>query len=494
MKMNRLDDIVKINISIASPPVDSANFDNLLLIGPPPVGATKALRAAGRYSDLQEVTDAGFAATGPDADPIGVAARIAFSQTPRLPHIFVAPILGAPMMLSGGEAAIVEIEAAGKSAPALRMSYKRHGICSEDVEVEKDGALVFGMSSFEEPDSEECFQIALCAPDGPESSLGVDEAELAGEYTVTIAATDADGNRTELCQTVKYDGEGGQESAGCETKYVPSATALSEALDAANGTAGWYVLCEAGIDQSLFAALAEWTEAKTRQFAYTFLQKEDPVAAIFFRSQGWCGLVNDCDRPGDVPEANRYLHVAAVARCLQIPAGGDNWAFKRLGAVHPAETSGTLRQKLTEGHSNFFTRHAGRSITMNGQVRGGEWIDTIRGRDWLENDMQLRIAGVLFMRDKLPFTNQGIALIENQMIAGLKAAQNRGIVAPDEYGADGSLVPGFTASVPNAQSLSAAQRASRRLYGCKFAARIAGAVNFARVDGTLTYEGGADFG
>ena len=507
--MSKLDEIVNINITIASPAVDAANFDNLLLLGPPPIVApANPIRPMGRYSDLQEVTDAGFVALGPNADPIGIAARIAFSQNPKPSHIYIAPMLDTPYLLARGATKVITAYNALTDGipvgtltpppldlPWLQIAYNRLADNTTEIEVEKDGVLVYGGMSLETANPDAFFQVVIGNPANPlADALNIDPANYAGEYTINITAIDDTGNKTVLSQTVYYDGNIKFNNVRDSVRYIPAVTSITTALDAAVGMNGWYILCEAGIDQSLFEVIADWTEAQKKQFAYTFLQESDPVGAIYFRSQGWCGLIRDNDLPTDVPQGNRYLHVGAVARCLSIPVGDDNWAFKRLAAIFPAEISSTLRKLLTDGHSNFFSQYAGRNITMNGQVRANEWIDTIRGRDWLENDMQLRIVSVLFMRNKVPYTNAGIALIENQMIASLKAATRRGIVAPDEYDEDGNLIPGFVVRVPNSQSMTATQRASRRLYDCKFSARIAGAINFVQVDGTMTYEGGADFG
>jgi hypothetical protein len=176
-----------------------------------------------------------------------------------------------------------------------------------------------------------------------------------------------------------------------------------------------------------------------------------------------------------------------AAKCLSFPSGSETWAFKQLAAVYPSDISTTLRTALTEGGSNFFAQYAGRNITMNGKVRGNEWIDIIRGRDWLQNDMRLRICSLLISEPKIPYTNSGIAKVQNEMIASLKAAQTRGIVAEDEYDGNGDLALGFVTSVPNSQNVTATQKASRILQDCKFSARIAGAIHAARISGALTY-------
>jgi len=362
---NNLDDIVTVDIDISMPATDSSSFDNLLIVGLPPVsGPTRPLPDVGVYSNLLEVTDAGYVADGENADPVGVAARVAFSQSPRPAKLFIAA-------MQEGEAKMLE---------------------------------------------------------------------------------------------------------------SPIDT-LNRALE----TDGWYVICPAGIGDDEFEQIAKWTEAQAKLFAYTFLSTDDPVSDVYYRSHGWCGLTLDNDLPDEVPESNLYLHVALTARCLSFPAGSETWHLKQLAAVSPSFLSGTLKKKLIDGHSNFFAQYAGRNVSVNGQVRAGEWIDIIRGRDWLKNEMQLRVFNLLLEHSKLPYLNEKIALVENEMIAALKMAQVRGLVAGDEYGADGKLIDGFTVTVPNAADMTATQRQSRLLEECVFSARLAGAIHAVKLRGTLKH-------
>ena len=188
-----------------------------------------------------------------------------------------------------------------------------------------------------------------------------------------------------------------------------------------------------------------------------------------------------------MPPANHYLHVAAVADCLAYEAGSETWAFKSLASVYPSTLSSTKMKELKDANLNYYTTYASKNITQVGKVKAGEWIDIIRFRDWLQNDMQVRILNLLLMNPKIPYTNSGISLVENQMTASLKAGTDRGGIAPDEYDEDGNLIPGFQVTVPNSASLTAAQKASRILTGCKFSARIAGAIHAVEVNGSLTY-------
>jgi hypothetical protein len=362
--MANLNRIVNVKIDIKTPAVSAASFDNLLIVGPAPaVAPTTAPYPVGSYSDLAGVTDAGWVTTGENADPVGVAARIAFSQNPQPAKIFIA-------------------------------------------------------------------------------------VQQVVEGTVE---------------------------------------AIGDTLNRALNTSGWYVICPAGIAETDFNTIAEWTEAQTKVFAFTYVGAQSPVGEIYYRSFGFDGKTEDTQAVTDVPDANRYLHVAATAKCLAYPSGSETWAFKQLAAVYPSNFSSTKCDALEQSHLNYFTEVGGKNITMNGQVVAGEWIDVIRFRDWLQNDMQYRLYNLFIMNNKVPYTNSGIALIENQMIASLKAGQAAGGIAPDEYDANDSLVPGYTVTVPNSMDLSASEKASRALTGCKFSARLAGAIHAVTVNGELTY-------
>lgn len=499
---NRLSDIVNVKIDIAAPAIDSASFDNLLIVGPSPaVKPSKPLPAVGVYTDLTEVTDAGYVATGDYADPVGIAARIAFSQNPKPAKIYIAAQQITKPLIAGGNIKIITAENAltdaipagvvdGNTAnnlPWLQIAYNRTAVSSMEVEVVKDGVVRYGNTLPTTANPDAFLQVCIGATSNPlDDQLGIASGEESGTYIVTLTATRGQ-KRTVMTRTITFDGANSYTFGATSDETTPRIQSPVETLNDALGMNGWYVVCAAGIPESDFEEIAEWVETQTKLFTYTFLSQTDPVGAVFYRSFGVCGLINDDEQPGDGPTANAYLHVAMTAKCLSYPAGSETWAFKQLASVYPSEISSTLKKVLTEGHSNYFTQYAGRNITMNGQVRAGEWIDVIRGRDWLQNDMQLRLFNLQLKEPKIPYTNSGIAKAQNEMIASLKAGQDRGIVAENEYDTDGNLVPGFTTSVPNSQSLTATQKASRVLQDCKFTARLAGAIHAMDIGGNLTY-------
>lgn len=69
-----------------------------------------------------------------------------------------------------------------------------------------------------------------------------------------------------------------------------------------------------------------------------------------------------------------------------------------------------------------------------------------------------------------------------------KAGQQAGGIAPTEYDEDQNEIPGYVTKVPLAANLTAVQKASRKLKGVSFQARIAGAIHMVEINGNLTYD------
>ena len=121
-------------------------------------------------------------------------------------------------------------------------------------------------------------------------------------------------------------------------------------------------------------------------------------------------------------------------------------------------------------------------------VAAGEWIDVIRFRDWLKEEISVNVFNLLINREKVPYTDEGIAQVEARIRDALVLGQRRGGVAPTEYDEEGRENLGFTVTVPLASSVSANTKAKRKLTDVFFTARLAGAIHFVEIKGSLTYE------
>ena len=382
---NNLSRIADITIELQSVVSSGANFDTILIVGPGPKKPGKTPPPdVGVYYGLDEVNEVGWVSEGADADPVGTAARVAFSQTTKPSQIFIAV-----------------------QQPA---------------------------SAAEEADAGE---------------------EAGGTEGNPVAPVDP-------------------------TALESPNLTLSRAEEAETG---WYVALAAGIPESDLEIMAEWTESREKMFGYAYADpNNNPVSSIYYRSFGVCYG----ETPKTIP-ADRCMHVAVAVRFLSYPTGSETWVNKSLAAVNISKFTSTVINALEKDPASYYIKIGNTGLVQGGKVRAGEWIDVIRFRDWLKNDMQLRIVNTIVKNSKVPYTDKGISIIHNQMIASLKEGVRRGGISEDAYDEEDNRIPGYITSVPLAANLTDEQKASRKLIDCKFSAILAGAIHVTKVNGSLGY-------
>lgn len=265
---------------------------------------------------------------------------------------------------------------------------------------------------------------------------------------------------------------------------------ITDTLVRANGEAGFYGIhiTEFRDPRDVEAAIA-WTEANEKVFAFEYDDIDAcPVKNFsYYRSFGMFSGKADGYDGENQPKENRYAALAWMAKCFGYDPGTETWHLKELATIVPSAISTNNKKTLEEDNINMFLRYGGCNCTIGGRMLAGEWIDVIRFRDWLKAEMQIRVFNVLKVNRKVPFTDNGIGLIEGAMEATLKVGQDLGGIAPTEYDSNDNPIPGFVVTVPRASSLTEAQRKSRKLPGCKYTARLAGAIHAVEIEGFLTF-------
>lgn len=236
-------------------------------------------------------------------------------------------------------------------------------------------------------------------------------------------------------------------------------------------------------------AAMEWTEANEKMFGCEYTDYDScPIRNFsYYRTFGMFSGKADGFDANDQPATNQYAALAWMAKCFGYDPGTETWALKPLATIVPSALSTAEKNELDGKNINRFLRYAGDNITIGGNMVSGEWIDVIRFRDWIKNEMQVNVFNVLKANRKVPYTDGGIGLIEGAMEATLSNGQTIGGIASTEYDSDGNLIPGYTVSVPRAADLTEIQRKSRKLIGCKWTARLAGAIHAVEIEGYLTF-------
>ena len=179
--------------------------------------------------------------------------------------------------------------------------------------------------------------------------------------------------------------------------------------------------------------------------------------------------------------ANYFADAAWLGRQLPTTPGSSNWAFKSLTGIIADDLLSSQSSAVFTNNGNTYETFAGQSITRYGKVASGEWIDVIRGADWLQARLQENLYSTLINVEKIPYTDAGGDIIENKIREILDEGVENDFIAAD---ADG--VGQYTITVPDVADISSADKLARLFSGVSFTATLAGAVNKIAISGNLS--------
>tara|TARA_R110002012_G_scaffold215674_6_gene386734 strand:- start:6053 stop:7327 length:1275 start_codon:yes stop_codon:yes gene_type:complete len=179
--------------------------------------------------------------------------------------------------------------------------------------------------------------------------------------------------------------------------------------------------------------------------------------------------------------ANYFADAAWLGRQLPTTPGSSNWAFKSLTGIIADDLLSSQSSAVFTNNGNTYETFAGQSITRYGKVASGEWIDIIRGADWLQARLQENLYSTLINVEKIPYTDAGGDIIENKIREILDEGVENDFIAAD---ADG--VGKYKITVPDVADISSADKLARLFSGVSFTATLAGAVNKIAISGNLS--------
>lgn len=267
----------------------------------------------------------------------------------------------------------------------------------------------------------------------------------------------------------------------------------AEALTAIKNEGGsWYGVAITSRAEADVKAAADWVEANTRLFVTASSNphivdgsKETDIASYFKNKQMFRTAVHY-----DPQADSEYAEIAAMSKLFTFYPGAATWANKRLAGVTadnlPEGEAIVAHSKNANTFEMFNNQFA---LTQLGKVAAGEWIDIIRFRDWLEATMQADVAFALINTNgKVPYTDEGIAILANAAQLSLDLGVSRGGIAPPEVNDEGNIIPSYIINKPLAANISPNRKASRVLKDLTFTARLAGAIHLVEIKGSLAYE------
>ena len=245
--------------------------------------------------------------------------------------------------------------------------------------------------------------------------------------------------------------------------------------------------------ETFVLAMAAVVEAKSKMY-FVSNQDQDTLATIADPATDTLGKLFDGNyfRTAGIynHEADtKFTECAFVGRGAPATPGTITWANKQLAGV--AVSSDSLGVNLTatqegyvaERNANFIQDIGGVAATRQGLTAGGEWIDIIRSRDFLEARITEVFQNKLLNAPKIPYTQLGI-----ESLRGLLSSTLTRFVSTANLPNILEETTPFTIDFADIGSVSFADKQARTFTG-SFVGNLAGAIHVITITGTLTYSG-----
>lgn len=186
-------------------------------------------------------------------------------------------------------------------------------------------------------------------------------------------------------------------------------------------------------------------------------------------------------------DATDFADAAWMGKLFPFDPGSETWKFKTLSGITADILTSSERASAQGKNCNLYVTIGGIDMTEEGVMASGEYIDIIRGVDWLQARMEERIFSKLVNLPKVPFTDSGIAIIEAEIRAVLENGIREGLLSPDAEIIDSKGNPQvYLVSAPKAIDVSDVDKANRFLPNVTFKATLAGAIHKVTIQGVVS--------
>lgn len=442
--MSDLDSIVSVTISATGTPLSRDDFGTPLFVRGKGTAASVATYTKANWA-TQILAD-GYT-TG---DPVYLAAQAIFSASPCVPAFKV--LTAGVKVVQQGSAAVVGFSTGTVSAVTV---YRPDGTSATYTRTAPGSSSATAEAA--------ALQALISAG---ETNLTVTN----GTGTISWVTNNSAGDVYHLVWNSNF---GSITQTTADPGYT---TALTSALGL---DTGWYGILLDCHSSALITAVAAWAESNGKQFVATTSNTLEITTSA--GNIGASLKASAYTRTGMIWHAlgREYPAAAWMSRMYATAVGAGTWNFKTLPGVTADTLTPTQIANLATNYTTAYITRASRAITQGGHRCDGDWMDTTRGRDALVNDMQIRVATVLMNSDKVPYDDDGLQMIGNEVLASLNSFTQKGNVF---------LTPGTPAvNVPAASSVSSTDRQTRVLNSITFSAQYASAVHTVNLNGTLSY-------
>lgn len=255
---------------------------------------------------------------------------------------------------------------------------------------------------------------------------------------------------------------------------VLAQSAFSTATMDAHATKGWRQLVLIGTHENV-ATIAEWVEGTEKLMLFTLANAKTALTTLY-------NSVKEYERTFIVYHTtDAYAHAAVVGATSGLEAGSFTYKNMKIKGVAAEALSATELESIHNAGGVAIVEKVGDVVTSEGKVANGQYADIVDSKDFIIQNISYKTQKVFNNNKKVPYTNQGIAMLETATMEALKAGYNNGMIADNEDG-----TPAYKTSFALRSETTETDRSTRHYpYGI-FEFALAGAIHTCVVHGTVT--------
>lgn len=271
-----------------------------------------------------------------------------------------------------------------------------------------------------------------------------------------------------------------EDLVGVTIKDVTPDTGIAADLAAIRLADGaFYGLLIDGHSEAQINAAAAW--AQTQKMIAMFVSQDSEL----YDPSVTDDVASDLETSG-LQRTPILYHTRPVSQCgaarwtgLMLPKdpGAASWANKHPVGLDKDSLSDGQIAALKGKHCNFYMRVGDLGFTKHGWSGGGRYMDITRGIDWFDARMTERLLALQANSEKIPYTDEGVGMVEAQVLAQLAAGIGVGLIAAN---------PAPVVTVPKVADASPNDKALRILPGISYRFTLQGAADQVTVTGTAT--------
>lgn len=252
---------------------------------------------------------------------------------------------------------------------------------------------------------------------------------------------------------------------------VAGAASADTAVTTLTGIAsnGWRQLVIVGAQSTNYSAVATYVNTLPDKMLFCTVSDDSGLTDL-----------GSGDKTVGFVHSNSLAAAALAGEAAGMDPGSFTYKNLILSGIDPMSLSDADIEDIHDANGITFITKAGDNVTSEGKAMSGEYIDIIDSKDYIIQQIEYATQKMLNTADKVPYDNNGIAMLESAAVNVMKDAYEKGIIATGEDGK-----PAYSVSYALREETDENDRAERKYFGGQFSFELAGAVHYVEITGEI---------